>query len=124
VARNWAQAVVQARSIAYLLVTIREGGSAFIIASDDSHTGRDPTVIINLNPRRDFIVGAPHMPFEPGTGEQAAIFPRDLGGRAAIISGAHRCASRSFTACDGETEVCGVAREKVGRLPLSCRCME
>lgn len=106
VARSWPQAVDQAKSIGYLLVTVREAGSTFVVASDDSPTGRDPTVIINLNPRRDFIVGAPHMPFEPGTGEQAAIFLRDLGGRAAIISGAHRCASRSFTACDGTTEVC------------------
>ena len=32
---------------------------------------------------------------------------RELGGRAAIISGAHRCASRKFTACDGRTAVCG-----------------
>jgi hypothetical protein len=90
-----------------LLAVIREGGSTFVIAPDDSHTGRDPTIIMNMNPRRDFVVGAPHMPFEPGTGDQAAIFLRDLGGRAAVISGAHRCASRSFTACDGTMEVYG-----------------
>lgn len=105
--RNWPQAATQAKSIAYLLVIIREGGSTFVVASDDSGTGRDPTVVLNLNARRDFIVGAPHVPFESGTGEQAVIFLRDLGGRAAIISGAHRCASRTFTACDGTTEVCG-----------------
>jgi hypothetical protein len=46
------------------------------------------------------------VPFEPGTGEQAIVFLNQLGGRAAIISGAHRCASRTFTACDGTTEVC------------------
>jgi hypothetical protein len=111
-ARNWTQAVTQARSMDYLLVTIREGGNTFVIASDDSNTGRDPTVVLNLNPRRDFIVGAPHVLFEAGTGEQAAIFLRDLAGRAAIIAGAHRCASRSFTACDGTTEVCGGAEER------------
>ena len=111
-ARNWAQAVAQARSMDYLLVTIREGGLTFVVASDDSQTGRDPTVIINLIPRRDVIVGAPHMPFEAGTGEQAAILLSDLAGRAAIIAGAHRCASRSFTACDGTTEVCGGAAER------------
>lgn len=107
VAGNLPQAVTEAKSIAYLLVMIREGGSTFVVASDDSGTGRDPTVILNLNARRDFIVGAPHVPFEAGTGEQAVIFLRDLQGRAAIVSGAHRCASRAFTACDGTTEVCG-----------------
>ena len=96
----------------YLLVMIREGGRTFVVASDDSQTGRDPTVIMNLIPRRDFIVGAPHVPFEPGTGEQAAIFLGDLAGRAAIIAGAYRCASRSFTACDGTTDVCGGTAER------------
>lgn len=111
-ARNWPQAAAQAKLIAYLLVMIREGGSTFVIASDDSGTGRDPTIIINFNSRRDLIIGAPHVAFERGTGEQAIIFLRDLGGRAAIISGAHRCASRTFTVCDGTTEVCGGTSQK------------
>jgi len=105
--RNWPQAATLARSISYRLVMVRDGTHTFIAASDESGTGRDPSIILNLDSRRDVIVGAPHMPFEPGTGEQAAIFLRDLAGRAAIISGAHRCASRSFTRCDGKTEVCG-----------------
>ena len=104
---EWPQAVLQARSLAYSLVTIREGVHLFVIASDDGGAGRDPTVIINVKPQRDLIVGAPHEPFERGTGEQAAILVRDLGGRAAVIAGAHRCASRSFSGCDGTTEVCG-----------------
>lgn len=112
VARNFPQAVTQARSLGYALAMLRDGGSTFVIASEDGGAGRDPTVIMNMNPQRDFIVGAPHVPFEPGTAEEAAIFLRDLGGRAAIISGAHRCASRSFTACDGTTEVCGGGAER------------
>ena len=56
VARHWAKAAAQAKSIAYQLVAIREGGSTFIAASDDSGTGRDPTVLLNLNARRDFVV--------------------------------------------------------------------
>jgi hypothetical protein len=107
--RNHAQALGQAQALGYLLVRLHEGGSSFVIASDDSGAGRDPTVVINENPRRDFIAEAPHVPFEPGTGEQALIFLKGLGGRAAIISGAHRCASRTFTACDGTTEVCAGA---------------
>jgi hypothetical protein len=112
VARNFPQAVTQARSLGYALAMLRDGGSTFVIASEDGGAGRDPTVIMNMNPQRDFIVGAPHVPFEPGTAEEAGIFLRDLGGRAAIISGAHRCASRSFTACDGTTEVCGGGAER------------
>jgi hypothetical protein len=104
ISRNWPRALTQAMAINYQLVAIRDGGT-FIVASDDS-TARDPTVVINISPRRDFIVQAPHTPFEPGTAEEAAILLRDLGGRAAIISGAHRCASRAFTTCDGTTEVC------------------
>src|SRR5262245_29179829 len=106
VGRDWRAAAAQARTVAYMLVAIHEAGSIFIVASDDSGTGRDPTVVINMTPRRDFIVEAPHPPFEAGTAEQAVILLRDVGGRAAIVSGAHRCASRSFTTCDGTTDVC------------------
>ncbi len=105
--QDWKQALARAKSMAYLLVAIQEDENTFIVASDDSDTGRNPTVIINTHPRTDFIVQAPHTPFEQGTAEQAAIFLRDLGGRAAIIAGAHRCASRTFTTCDGKTAVCG-----------------
>jgi hypothetical protein len=108
---EWPQAVLQAGSLTYSLVTIREGDNLFVIASDDSGPGRDPTVIINVKPQLDLIVGAPHEPFERGTGEEAAILLRDLGGRAAIIAGAHRCASRNFSLCDGKTEVCGGASQ-------------
>lgn len=46
-----AQAIVHAKSTAYQPVAIREGGSSFIAASDDSGTGRDPTIILNLGCR-------------------------------------------------------------------------
>ncbi len=105
--RNWSQAKRHARSIGYRLVMIHEGRRTFVVAADRGSSGRDPTIVLNLDPQRDLILGAPHVPFEPGTGEQALIFLRDLAGRAAIISGAHRCASRAFTACDGTTAVCG-----------------
>jgi hypothetical protein len=42
---NWSQAHAQAKSLAYLLVAIEETGNWFVIASDDSNTGRDPTVV-------------------------------------------------------------------------------
>src|SRR5262249_25151425 len=96
-----------AQILPYDIAEVRESNETFVVASDDGQSGRGPTLIINAGPRKDVILEAPHMPFEPGTGEQAVTLLRDLGGRAAIISGAHRCASRSFTTCDGKTAVCG-----------------
>ena len=104
---DWAKARQLAGPLTYRLVAIRERDDWFVVASDRSGNGRDPTLVVNVSPRRDLVVEAPHVPFERGTAEQAAVLLRDLGGRAAIVSGAHRCASRSFTACDGRTGVCG-----------------
>jgi hypothetical protein len=103
--QDWAQVTALAEQISYKVAALREQRIWFAIAYD--RRGRDPTVIVNLKPRRELIVGAPHVPFERGTGEQAMILLRDVGARAAIVSGAHRCASQSFTTCDGQTAVCG-----------------
>jgi hypothetical protein len=104
---DWRRVRTLAGRLVYQVVALQEPEAWFVIASDATSTGRDPTIVVNLRPRRDLILEAPHMPFERGTAQQAAILLRRLGGRVAIISGAHRCASRSFTACDGRTEVCG-----------------
>lgn len=106
-AGDWLRAIDLAKPLAYELIAIRDGEMWFVVASDDSKTGRDPTIVINLTPARDVILQAPHVPFETGTAEQATILLRNLAGRAAIVSGAHRCASKTFTSCDGKTEVCG-----------------
>ena len=95
-----------AKDLHYQLVEIDEDGKKYLVASDDSGSGRDPTIVINTAPARDIILEAPHVPFEVGTAKQAVILLRDLDGVAALVSGAHRCASKSFTACDGKTEVC------------------
>ena len=106
-AADWTKARQLAGPLDYQLVAIHEHNDWFVVASDDSGQGRGPTLVINASPRRDLVVEAPHVPFETGTAEQAAVLLRELGGRAAIVSGAHRCASRSFTTCDGRTGVCG-----------------
>ena len=106
-AADWEKARQLAGTLAYELVAIRERNDWFVVASDDSGKGLGPTLVINVSPRSDLVVEAPHEPFERGTAEQAAVLLRELGGRAAIVSGAHRCASRSFAACDGRTAVCG-----------------
>jgi hypothetical protein len=103
--QDWGEATTLADQIAYDIVALKESNAWFAIAFD--RRGRDPTVIVNLKPRRELIVGAPHVGFERGTGEQAVILLRDTGARAAIVNGAHRCASTSFTTCDGTTAVCG-----------------
>lgn len=100
--QDWAKARLLAQQLGYRLGMFHEANSA--VASDDS--GIDPIVIVNLNAARDVIVQAPHVPYERGTAEQAIVLLRDLRARAAIISGAHRCASRSFTMCNGMTSVC------------------
>ena len=51
------------------------------------------------------------MPFEVGTAEEAIVLLDALDGIAALIPGAHRCASKSFDACDGKTPVCNDRRE-------------
>ena len=86
-----------AKDLDYQLVEIDEEGKKYLVASDDSGSGRDPTIVINTAPARDIILEAPHVPFEAGTAEQAVILFRDLDGVAALVSGAHRCASKSFT---------------------------
>jgi hypothetical protein len=105
--QDWNRARGLVDVLDYQLVAIREGGRWFVVASDRSMTGRDPTIVINVSAAKDVVVTAPHVPSETGTGEQAVTLLRELAGRAAVVSGEHRCASRRFTACDGFTAVCG-----------------
>jgi hypothetical protein len=104
--QEWAVAGRLAERLRYRLAVFHEAGSSFVVASDDSGRAIDPIVIVNLRARRDVILQAPHVPYEKGTAEQAIVLLKNLGARAAIISGAHRCASRSFTMCNGVTAVC------------------
>ena len=147
VARNWAQAAAQARSMDYLLVMNREGGRTFVAASDNSQTGRDPTVIMNLIPRRDFIVGAPHVPFDREPESRRPSFsatsqgappssPAHIAARAGALppvtappTYAEVPRSDSGTPTRATTSRPSTMRhmyclQRAGRLPSSCRCME
>jgi hypothetical protein len=104
---EWAEARKLADGLKYQLVAIRADDGWIVVASDDSNTGRGPTFAVHTRPALDLVLQAPHVPFEQGTAEQAGYLLSTLKARAALISGAHRCASRSFTACDGKTQVCG-----------------
>lgn len=101
-----------AEKLKYQLVEIDEDGKKYLVASDDSGSGRDPIIVINTAPSRDVIFEAPHVPFEVGTAEEAIVLLSPLDGVAALIPGAHRCASKSFDACDGKTPVCNDKREE------------
>ena len=109
VSREWEKASQAAQKLNYQLAKINEANGPFVVAAD--HKGVDPIVVVNMSPSRDVIVQAPHVPFEKGTAEQAITLLKNLGARAAIISGAHRCASRSFTLCNGRTAVCSGSLE-------------
>jgi len=105
--QDWPQVTAIADQIGYRAVTVREGRVWYAIVFD--RRGRDPIVILNLKPRRELIIGAPHVGFERAIGEQATVLMRDVGARAVILNGADRCASAAHTACDGTTAVCGAS---------------
>ena len=44
-----------AKDLHYQLVEIDEDGKKYLVASDDSGSGRDPTIVINTAPARDII---------------------------------------------------------------------
>jgi hypothetical protein len=104
---DWESALALARGLNYKLGAINEAGQWFVVASDASHSGKGPVLIVSTAPQADVIFEAPHVPFETGTGEEASLLLSALKGRAVLIAGAHRCASRTFAGCSGRTAVCG-----------------
>lgn len=106
--RDWGKASGEAASLQYRLARIKSEGNWFVVAFDAAKTSLGPTLVVNAETAdTDIVFQAPHMPSERGTAEEAVILLAALKGRAAIINGVHRCASRTFTTCDGKTMVCG-----------------
>ena len=105
VSGDWEAARALAPSLNYDVAAIDDGGARYVAAFDRS--GRDATVVVSLAPVRDVVFEAPHVPFEAGTAEEAMELLHRSGGRAALVSGAHRCASMTFAGCSGTTDVCG-----------------
>lgn len=93
--------------LAYQLTRASFQGKDYLVAMDNSGAGLGPTVVLNPAATRELILEAPHATFELGSGEQATLLMARLGARAALIAGAHRCASKTASTCDGETAVCG-----------------
>ena len=84
----------------------REPGDIFGI-TDKERPDEGPTIILNPRATKDLIASAPHPINENGTFQQAVLLVTKTNIRAAVIAGAHRCASRTFVGCDGRTRTCG-----------------
>ncbi len=106
-AEDWKSALPLAGRIGYEIVFLQDGNRRYLVMQEDYPRGVGPTVVISQQPRRNVIAEAPHARLEQGTPEEAAILLGELGFRAAILSGAHRCAARTFVQCRGHTVVCG-----------------
>ncbi|MBT5047798.1 MAG: hypothetical protein HOM58_04790 [Rhodospirillaceae bacterium] len=89
------------------LTALRHEKQRILAVTDRKNPHRGPTILINPNPKIDLIAGAPHPGNERGTYQQAVLLVTEQGARAAIIAGAHRCASRTYVTCDGRSRTCG-----------------
>jgi hypothetical protein len=66
-----------------------------------------PVFVIREGDARKVIVEVPHTVFDYYTLEQGVAAFRELGARALLVSGSHRCASSKVSSCDGASDVCG-----------------
>lgn len=104
VARN------HAGGVGYELIEKAANGRSYIILIERDRAGIGPTIAIARNPVRDVVVEAPHPIKDRDTDRQAAVLFVELGARALVLSGAHRCASKTDSPCSGKTGVCGGGR--------------
>lgn len=105
VAGDWAALPSAARNAHYKAFVLIENTGWFLVL-DDAAAGLGPTVILAPDARRDLIAEAPHPVIDGETDIEAAVFMTYLGGRAAIVAGANRCAAARESSCDGTTSVC------------------
>lgn len=99
-------AATAAETAGYQVVIFNFGDIRFLALADSRHPGIGPTVIVNPNARRELIAGAPHPVFEEGVDIEAGLFVTRLEARAAIIAGAHACASSVASRCATADNVC------------------
>ena len=77
---------------------------------EDAGTGQ-PLVVWRRHPARPLVLGVPHPNFELGTLPEGIEIFEQLGARALIASGTHRCSNTTSSACEGETAVCSGSTE-------------
>jgi hypothetical protein len=63
-------------------------------------------IVLRTGPSRGAILEAPHPLHDSGTLEQARDLFTQLGARALVVSGTHRCANAAASGCSGTTAVC------------------
>jgi hypothetical protein len=68
--------------------------------------GGQAQVVFRAAGARPLILGNPHSWLEFGTLDECKLMFEQIGARALIITGTHRCANDAYTACDGTTNVC------------------
>lgn len=82
-------------------------GTEYLVLEDSDTTRNGGSYVVNLMPARDLIVEAPHGDSDEGTAGQASRMFFELGARALLLNGTHRCASDTKSACSPENSYCG-----------------
>ena len=98
-----------AKTAGYRLRQVTQAGRDYLVLFDLLRSV-GPTIVLAKTPLRELIIEAPHGIADRATDIQSAIALTQLGARALLLAGAHRCASRSESSCSGRTWVCGDGR--------------
>ena len=104
-AGDWVAAQSAAAAAEYRLFALADGDRWYIVL-DDAASLLGPTVVLSPAAKRDLIVEAPHPVIDRYTVPQTAVLLSELGARAGIFAGAHRCAATAESSCSGKTKVC------------------
>lgn len=86
------------------------GGSRWLVIEDATSGRAGGRFAINLAPARDLWFEAPHPDSDENTEYMAADLSIQLGARAVVLSGSHRCTSLQATRCSGQSSPCGDIR--------------
>jgi hypothetical protein len=65
------------------------------------------TYVFRPNARRDLVIEVPHPLEDSYTRGEGITFFRELGAKALLVAGAHRCADDAYSTCGGTTITCG-----------------
>jgi hypothetical protein len=68
--------------------------------------GGQAHVVFRALGARPLIVGNPHAWLEYGTVDECKLMFDQIGARALVLTGTHRCANDAYADCDGTTNVC------------------
>jgi hypothetical protein len=111
IAGDWPTAREAAARGGHELLALVDGARWYAVLQPADVRGLGPTVVVAPDPWRDLVAEAPHAGFERGTAEEVALLVAELGARAGLVAGAHRCAARARSPCSGTTRACGEAED-------------